>query len=219
MRNLLAFLLVTAYLFTLIMSSGHLAVWYSLTTRDLPAWFALGLAIALESTAFLLSLLSNSLLRESPWAKYGALAALSLVWLGNYRAMVYANTSSLPGWEILAQSLFVPVGTYIVAKVLGDLLNTPPARTASEAPAEKAKPIPPPQPFAQTATPQATAPAPSGEMREDMEALLLRHLPSTAGQIVAQTGLPREKVLSALKALEERGLVTRDGPLWQPARR
>jgi hypothetical protein len=122
-RNLLAGLLVLAYAFALVMSTGHLSEWYKLTLGELPKWFAVGLAAALESSAFLLSLLSNSLLRGSLWASWGAVVALGLVWVGNYFSMARAGSvSGIPGYEVFLSSMFVPVSTYVVAKVLGELL-------------------------------------------------------------------------------------------------
>jgi len=122
-RNLLAGLLILAYAFALVMSTGHLSEWYKLTLGELPKWFAVGLAAALEASAFLLSLLSNSLLRGSLWASWGALVALGLVWVGNYFSMARAGSASgIPGYEVFLSSMFVPVSTYVVAKVLGELL-------------------------------------------------------------------------------------------------
>jgi hypothetical protein len=122
-RNLLTGLLVVAYAFALVMSTGHLSEWYKLTLGELPEWFAVGLAAALEASAFLLSLLSNSLLRGSLWASWGAVVALGLVWVGNYFSMARAGSASgIPGYEVFLSSMFVPVSTYVVAKVLGELL-------------------------------------------------------------------------------------------------
>jgi hypothetical protein len=122
-RNLLAGLLILAYAFALVMSTGHLSEWYRLTLGSLPTWFAVGLAAALEASAFLLSLLSNSLLRGSLWASWGAVVALGLVWVGNYFSMARAGSASgIPGYEVFLSSMFVPVSTYVVAKVLGELL-------------------------------------------------------------------------------------------------
>ena len=124
MRNALIGLLILAYLSTLAMSAGHLAQWYALSLGELPPWLAWGLAGSLEFTAFLLSLLSNSLLRGSSWASGGALAALLLVWMGNALSMRRA-APELPIWETLAMSLFVPVGTWVVGKVVGELVRHP----------------------------------------------------------------------------------------------
>jgi biotin operon repressor len=124
MRSALIGLLILAYLSTLAMSAGHLAQWYALSLGALPPWLAWGLAGSLEFTAFLLSLLSNSLLRGSSWASGGALAALLLVWMGNALSMRRA-APELPIWETLAMSLFVPVGTWVVGKVVGELVRHP----------------------------------------------------------------------------------------------
>ncbi len=124
MRNALVALLILAYLSTLAMSAGHLAQWYALSLGALPPWLAWGLAGSLEFTAFLLSLLSNSLLRGSSWASGGALAALLLVWMGNALSMRRA-APELPLWETLAMSFFVPVGTWVVGKVVGELVRHP----------------------------------------------------------------------------------------------
>ena len=124
MRRLLASLLVLAYLFALVMSTGHLSEWYRLTLGTLPTWFAIGLAGALEASAFLVSLLSNSLLRGSAWAAWGSLIALGLVWVGNFFSMMRAGEATgIPAYEVFLASLFVPVSTYVVAKVLGELLE------------------------------------------------------------------------------------------------
>jgi hypothetical protein len=129
-RNLLAGLLILAYAFALVMSTGHLSEWYKLTLGELPKWFAVGLAAALEASAFLLSLLSNSLLRGSLWASWGAVVALGLVWVGNYFSMARAgSTSGIPGYEVFLSSMFIPVSTYVVAKVLGELLYEVKPRT------------------------------------------------------------------------------------------
>jgi len=115
--------IILAYVATLATSAAHLAEWYANTNGDLPPYLPLFLAITLEANAFILSLLSNYILRESAWARYGALAALALVWLGNFESM-RANAPALPLWSVFASSLFVPVGTYVMGKVLGELLST-----------------------------------------------------------------------------------------------
>jgi hypothetical protein len=49
--------------------------------------------------------------------------ALGLVWVGNYFSMARAGSASgIPGYEVFLSSMFVPVSTYVVAKVLGELL-------------------------------------------------------------------------------------------------
>lgn len=132
LKGFLSGLLILAYTFALVMSTGHLSEWYRLTLGSLPGWFAVGLAAALEMSAFLLSLLSNSLLKGSRWASWGAVVALGLVWVGNYFSMRRAG-EGIPEVEIFLSSLFVPVSTYVVAKVLGELLEVDPrgARVSS----------------------------------------------------------------------------------------
>jgi len=125
LRPLVVSAILIGYTATLAVSSWHLAEWYSLTKGSLPANLSFALAITLETNAFILSLLSNSLLRRSVWAQGGALLALSLVWLGNYLSMERAAPQLAPV-EILAASAFVPIGTFIMAKVLGELLNQRP---------------------------------------------------------------------------------------------
>lgn len=132
--------LLLAYVAALVVSAGHLAQWYALTSGGLPGWFALGLAVSLELTAFLLSLISN-LVPRARWAVGGALAALALVWGGNLLAM--ARVPGMAGWEVFLQSLFVPVSTLVVGKVIGELLRLQGAaggRPAAEPPREAAPP-------------------------------------------------------------------------------
>lgn len=114
--------ILLGYSATLAVSAGHLAQWYRLTLGDLPSSLGLALAVTLEANAFLLSLLSNYLLKDSAWAKGGALLALFLVWLGNYLSMSRAAQGM--AWpEVFAASLFVPIGTYVMGKVLGEILK------------------------------------------------------------------------------------------------
>lgn len=244
MRRLLAGLLVFAYVFALVMSTGHLSEWYALTLGSLPGWFAVGLAAALELSAFLLSLLSNSLLRGSRWANFGALTALGLVWVGNFFSMSRAN-AGVPSYEVLLASLFVPVSTYVVAKVLGELLSLP----------EEAKR------GTVTASPEIhrvdekevlsssggdLVPSPSGEREETSFStevkreriqldrvverfevrrntrevyLQLLEQPRTARELVDLLGVTKAAVYKQLRALEEEGLVKREDGKWEVVRR
>lgn len=124
-RTLFALAILVGYSATLAVSSGHLAEWYRLTLGSLPSSLALALAVTLEMNAFTLSLLSNYTLRHSSWARTGAIAALGLVWLGNYLSMARAAEESMSRLEVLASSLFVPIGTYVMGKVLGEILSQP----------------------------------------------------------------------------------------------
>lgn len=119
-RLYLSGLILLGYAATLGVSSWHLAEWYALSKGSLPGWLSFALAVTLEFNAFLLSFLSNSFLRHSPWARGGAVAALGLVWMGNFLSMARA-APGLAVWEVMAASLFVPIGTYVMAKVMGEL--------------------------------------------------------------------------------------------------
>lgn len=141
MKAFLVSLLILAYLSTLSMSTGHLAQWYALSLGGLPPWLAWGLAASLEFTAFLLSLLSNSLLRGSAWAGGGAVAALALVWLGNALSM-HRAAPGVALWETLAMSLFVPVGTYVVGKVVGEMVAVQPGGRGVQGAAEQSRMTP-----------------------------------------------------------------------------
>ncbi|MCL6569203.1 MAG: ArsR family transcriptional regulator [Meiothermus silvanus] len=240
-------LLLLAYLFALVMSAGHLAEWYSLTSGSLPPWFAVGLAAALELTAFLLSLISNAL-RASPWATWGAVLALGLVWAGNLLSMGRANPA-LPLWEVVLMSLFVPVATLVVGKVVGDLLRHLPG---PEAKATTPVPHLEPQAVQQEPTPQASAPAPVNSTRmipypEDLRACTemtitethtqqrsveVRLEPDLARilQIIRERGgvVTRDLVVVVvnseetakrrLRALRDRGVIAFDGKVWREVR-
>ncbi|MDR6218528.1 hypothetical protein [Deinococcus soli (ex Cha et al. 2016)] len=116
-------LLIFAYLFSLIISTAHLSQVYRLYDGSLSPYVSLGLAVALELTAFLLSLISTSLRGQvSLWAPVGSTFALGLVWFGNF----YAMRLTAPDQPILITGLFscfVPLSTMLVGKVLGDLFS------------------------------------------------------------------------------------------------
>lgn len=119
--RLLIALLTLAYTFALVMSAAHLTQWYSLYSGGLDPPIALGLAVALELVAFLLSITSNALKGQiSGWAFWGANGALLLVWFGNAYAMHRASGGEAL-WVTLVASTFVPITTLVVGKVLGDL--------------------------------------------------------------------------------------------------
>jgi len=229
MRRLLAVLLVFAYAFALVMSTGHLSEWYALTLGSLPGWFAVGLAAALELSAFLLSLLSNSLLRGSRWANFGALTALGLVWVGNFFSMNRAN-AGVPTYEVFLASLFVPVSTYVVAKVLGELLSLP----GEEHPVER------PEVYqVEPVTGAGTTKESTSEMMVDREHirfdrvverlevrrntrevyLRLLQEPKTARELMDLLGVTKAAVYKQLRALEEEGVVVRNGGKWEVVKR
>jgi DNA-binding transcriptional ArsR family regulator len=227
----LAGLLVLAYLFALVMSTGHLSEWYRLTLGTLPTWFAIGLAGALEASAFLLSLLSNSLLRGSAWAAWGSLIALGLVWVGNFFSMMRAGEATgIPTYEVFLASLFVPVSTYVVAKVLGELLEkdvkaasvytvetkvnpelTPVHSRLEEAPSPSASPPPEVNPGF-TENPKE----PERGFRGSREVYLrLLREPKTAKELMEHLGVSKAAVYKQLRALEAKGLVVNREGKWQ----
>jgi DNA-binding transcriptional ArsR family regulator len=231
MRRLLAGLLVLAYLFALVMSTGHLSEWYRLTLGTLPTWFAIGLAGALEASAFLLSLLSNSLLRGSAWAAWGSLIALGLVWVGNFFSMMRAGEATgIPTYEVFLASLFVPVSTYVVAKVLGELLEkdvktapvyavetevnpepTPVHSRLEEAPSSSASPSPEVN-LEFTENPKE----PERGLRGSREVYLrLLREPKTAKELMEHLGVSKAAVYKQLRALEAKGLVVNREGKWQ----
>ncbi len=194
------FLLLTGYTATLAVSAGHLAKWYALTLGDLPPFLAVALAVTLELNAFLLSLLSNSALKGSRWAAGGALVALSLVWLGNYRSMERAAGEGVGSAEIFAMSLFVPVGTYVIGKVVGELLEQG-KRERAQAPAAH----------------EATGALPQEGLTGDpVFADLLRVLatPMPLREIYRTLPEHRDRLPEALRALERSGAVRNEGGLW-----
>jgi len=201
-------LLLTGYVATLAVSSGHLAEWYALTLGDLPPFLAVALAVTLELNAFLLSMLSNSTLKGSRWAAGGALVALGLVWLGNYRSMERAAGEEVGSAEILAMSLFVPVGTYVVGKVVGELLERERrersgALESRETTEVLPRPLSPQDPVLTRVLQVLRTPM---SLRE-----IYRALPEYQDQ------LPE-----VLRLLEERGLLRNEGGLWvrnEPVRR
>lgn len=193
-------LILVGYAATLAVSAGHLAEWYSLTLGTLPRFLALALAVTLEMNAFLLSLLSNSILRGSRWATGGALVALGLVWLGNFRSMQRAGEGLEP-MEVFAMSLFVPVGTYVMGKVVGELLRE--GAKPKEAPAEA-------PPVLRPALPQE---------EEEVASALLQTLerPMTLREIYQALPSYRQRLPEALKTLQERGLVKNERGFWSRA--
>jgi hypothetical protein len=206
-RKAMILLLLTGYIATLAVSSGHLAQWYALTLGDLPPFLAVALAVTLELNAFLLSMLSNSTLKGSRWAGGGALVALGLVWLGNYRSMERAAEEGVGSAEILAMSLFVPVGTYVIGKVVGELLER--GRKERSAPlegpetAEALLRLPPQDPVLARVLQVLRSPMP---LRE-----IYRALPEY-----------QDRLPEVLRLLEEQGLLRNEGGFWvrnEPVRR
>jgi len=194
-RYFLAGLIILGYLATLAVSSWHLAEWYSLSKGSLPGWLSFALAVTLEANAFILSLLSNSILRASRWAHFGALAALFLVWMGNLRSM-FRGAPDLPLWEVAASSAFVPIGTYVMAKVMGELLFVP----------EKALEV--------VAVPLEAA---NPQAKEEEELLSTLSVPRTLRELQSLLPHRREQLPSLLARLERRGLVVAERGYWRAA--
>jgi len=238
MRRLLASLLVLAYLFALVMSTGHLSEWYRLTLGTLPTWFAIGLAGALEASAFLLSLLSNSLLRGSAWAAWGSLIALGLVWVGNFFSMMRAGEATgIPIYEVFLASLFVPVSTYVVAKVLGELLEKDVKAAPVCATETEVNPEPTPVHSRLEEAPSPSVDSRLGEVSPSPEEnlgftenpkepergfrgsrevyLRLLREPKTAKELMEHLGVSKAAVYKQLRALEAKGLVVNREGKWQ----
>ncbi|GIW31442.1 MAG: hypothetical protein KatS3mg071_1616 [Meiothermus sp.] len=189
-----AIALTLTYLATLVMSAGHLYLWYELSLGSLPRFFAIGLAASLEASAFLLSLTSNVLPGKSRWAGPGALGALLLVWVGNYLSMTRA-APAMPAWEIALSSAFIPIGTLVTGKVVGELLLY-----ALE---------PQPTPVVES------APAPPKALTLPEQILLA--VPGSLREIEEKTGYARATILQTLSRLEEEGRVIFDGTAWRAA--
>lgn len=176
--------LVVSEIFGLVVSSRHLTEVYMLFDQHSDPLASLGLAIALETAAFVLSIVSTAFQGViSPWAGRGAMAALGLVWIGNFYSM-YRNADGLPMYLPLLFSCFVPIGTYLTGKVVGDLfllyrkVTAPqddiesPTVASAQAPSPEALPVPRSEPSASlddTALPLA-APVVAKELPSDPSA-------------------------------------------------
>lgn len=178
--------IVLAYLATLATSAAHLAEWYEQTNGNLPTYLPLSLAVTLEANAFILSLLSNYILRDSAWARYGSLAALALVWLGNFESM-RANAPEISIWSVFAASLFVPVGTFVMGKVLGELLS-------------------------REAAPQK----PRTTLEERVIELLASGARGTR-ELYQAFPQERHELRQALRALHNQGVIRNEGTVWRLA--
>jgi hypothetical protein len=199
-RNAMLFLLLAGYTATLAVSAGHLAQWYALTLGDLPSFLAVALAVTLELNAFLLSLLSNSTLKGSRWAAGGSLVALGLVWLGNFRSMERAAGDGVGSAEIFAMSLFIPVGTYVIGKVVGELLELGKRERPTVLAVHETAEVPPQEDLT----------------GDPIFADLLRVLatPMPLREIYRTLPEYRDRLPEALRALERRGAVRNEGGLW-----
>lgn len=204
LARVLAASLVLTYLSVLVMSAGHLYEWYRLFLGDLPRFFAIGLAASLELAAFLLSLTSNLLPSASKWATPGAAFALSVVWAGNLLSMRRA-AENLAMWEVVLASTFVPIGTLVVAKVVGELIRYTQGE-GKQAPQTGE---------AEEAAPEERRPEPALEDEQTRKILSL--LPDTIENLGAKLGLPRAALIRTLSRLAQEGRVSFDGERWKPA--
>ena len=120
--NAMIGMLILTYAFSLIVSTTHLAELYASYDKNAGP-VSVGLAVALELSAFLLSITSTALAGlVSKWATGAASFALLLVWFGNGYSM-YNSSPDKPLWVTVLLSCFVPVGTFAVGKVLGSLFQ------------------------------------------------------------------------------------------------
>ncbi len=204
--RLLRWAFLLAYAFALVMSAAHLASWYGLTAAGLPPFMAVGLAASLEVAAFLLSIASSAYGSQLPTARYGAYGALTLVWVGNFLAMVRSGVG-VPLWEVFLQSLFVPVSTMVVGKVIGDLLRLEEALREEGSQGEG-------DPYAVV----LASPAPT-EDHTSLVLPLLKAMPHgiTLEDLSLYLPIPKERVESTLSSMQAMGLARKEGDRWYPA--
>lgn len=208
-----------AYLFALVMSTAHLKEWYALTLGNLPPWIALGLALSLELSAFLLSIASHAFSPPLPMARISAPLALLLVWVGNYLAMARSGPD-LPPWEPLLQSAFVPISTLAVGKVIGELYRyegTLLSNMSEAAGTFSPAAIPVPPMGQREALPVRPQDVEEVEERR-MGALLgfVRVFPGGVSEEQLRSYLPYtpEEIRQSLEVLQAKGAVRQEGNLW-----
>lgn len=229
--TLLIISLFVAYIFTLTMSSLHLAQWYQTYNEGLPNWVGMGLAISLEATAFLLSVTSNALKGLiSPWAFWGANAALLLVWFGNF----YSMQKVAPAESLLVT--FAATGfvgfTLVLGKVIGDLITLQQTLKKDSSPSSAQNPTYHINQIAsdqsENSKPQnpefATTLALSGN---DPIAMLITEIdllgvnattPNLCKRIITQdSSLSESDITDTLSALEEKGFIQWNQNHWRKA--
>lgn len=220
--------LVVSEIFGLVVSSRHLTEVYMLFDQHSDPLASLGLAIALETAAFVLSIVSTTFQGViSPWAGRGAMAALGLVWIGNFYSM-YRNADGLPMYLPLLFSCFVPIGTYLTGKVVGDLfllyrkVTAPqdaiesPVIASAHSPAPEGLPVPIPhsEPSATAAvTPiPLVAPVPTEELRSAHAAEVVPREMEQHPEAEAQTS---PASMTVLQPIAPRDDVRREDPKRQ----
>ncbi len=198
--KVLAYLILTGYLFILVMSAAHLASWFALTSKGLPSALPWGLAAVLEGMVFLFALVTHLHPEASRWAPPATYFALGLVWLGNYRSM----RSTYEGdWvlEPLLQSLFVVMSVF-AGKVAGELLRRETEPAPSRGVSFQGEGVSPPQVLPEV-----------GPSERNLVRALLEANP--AGLSVDETsfftGLPVDKAMGALEALRKEGVARLEG--------
>lgn len=199
--------ILLGYIATLATSAGHLAEWYMLSRGSLHPALPYALSITLEANAFILSLLSNYTLRHSRWALTGSIIALSLVWLGNYMSMLRA-AEDLMMWEVFAASMFVPVGTYIMGKALGEILT---AMNNLEQ-ANSTQPITI-RAEAQVSTPPEDIPPGSTDIEDDILSVLT--VPHTTNEVYSRFPSRRQEISNTLRKLADKGAIVFIDGRWQ----
>lgn len=224
--------ILLGYIATLATSAGHLAEWYMLSRGSLHPALPYALSITLEANAFILSLLSNYTLRHSRWALTGSLIALGLVWLGNYMSMLRA-AKDLMMWEVFAASMFVPVGTYIMGKALGEILTAiasleqedrKPQNTAQTAAQESNPPhitaLYPPTEI-ETARLAANGDitvrmdVPTGNGGIEYDILNALTVPRTTNEVYSRFPGKRQEISDTLRKLADQGIIAFIDGRWQ----
>ncbi len=198
--KVLAYLILTGYLFILIMSAAHLASWFALTSKGLPSALPWGLAAVLEGMVFLFALVTHLHPEASRWAPPATYFALGLVWLGNYRSMRSAYEGD---WvlEPLLQSLFVVMSVF-AGKVAGELLRRETESAPSRGVSFQEEEIGPPQ-----ALPEV------GPSERNLVRALLEANPTglSVDETSFFTGLSVDKAMGALEALRREGVARLEG--------
>jgi DNA-binding transcriptional ArsR family regulator len=158
--------------------------------------------------------------------------------VGNFFSMMRAGEATgIPIYEVFLASLFVPVSTYVVAKVLGELLEkdvkaAPVYTTETEvnpkltpvysrlekvpSPSVDSRPeeVSPPPKVKPESTENSKEPGRSFRGTREVYLSLLRE-PKTAKELMEHLGVSKAAVYKQLRALEAKGLVVNREGKWQ----
>jgi DNA-binding transcriptional ArsR family regulator len=168
----------------------------------------------------------------------GSLIALGLVWVGNFFSMMRAGEATgIPTYEVFLASLFVPVSTYVVAKVLGELLEKDVKAAPVYAIETEVNPEPIPVHSRLEEAPSPSVDSRLGEVSPSPEVnleftenpkepersfrgsrevyLRLLREPKTAKELMEHLGVSKAAVYKQLRALEAKGLVVNREGKWQ----